>query len=32
MKLCNDLEAKLRQADETKGKLVEAVVEELVAA
>jgi type I restriction enzyme S subunit len=32
MKLCDDLEATLRQADETAGKLVEAVVGELIAA
>ena len=32
MKLCDDLEAKLRVVDETAGKLVEAVVAELVAA
>jgi len=32
MKQCDDLEAKLQRADETAGKLVEAVVAELVAA
>jgi type I restriction enzyme S subunit len=32
LQLCNDLEAKLRRADETAGKLIEAVVAEMVAA